>query len=288
MGCWDVFCVICGNTCHGALECGDESDDEYCKIPKEFKSKLKWLNKCTFLTLNNKIIHGVRETACNIDFEKGNSKFQQIGKYYSDTLDVFTGGTDNCGVFLHTDCWKFIKKHYDINLKYGDLPVDRIGLAKIKSYYKVVDINYGPIEKYWSQDFMFDKAYNDKNAFMCESPLKNDKNATRIKRIINLLKIRSDPDRKSPLVSASFYKSKTIKIGNDGNFWIINGNKWLKMLGKIIKKQITIDTKDKKQIKVLNSLMQIGEINTKPIFIESFNLNRKQNLLNLVVIALEQ
>jgi hypothetical protein len=44
MGCWDVYCFVCGNSCHA------ESTDK----------KTKWLEKCTFLTIDNKIISRTR------------------------------------------------------------------------------------------------------------------------------------------------------------------------------------------------------------------------------------
>lgn len=79
MGCWDVFCMLCGNTCHNMLNC-DDGNEEYCNIKKKINSKLKWLNKCTFLTLNDKIVHGCIETSCNVSFQKGNKEYEHITK----------------------------------------------------------------------------------------------------------------------------------------------------------------------------------------------------------------
>jgi hypothetical protein len=76
----------------------------------------------------------------------------------------------------------------------------------------------------------------DGNFWMGESPLKNAKNAKRIVKIIKQLKIK--PGRSGPTISASFFANGTIKIGNDGYFWIIKNKKWTKIPEKPVIEKI--------------------------------------------------
>ena len=85
MGCWDIFCFLCGNTCRNPKYTnevflqdieyyesgkGDKNFktyfkpiyETYKKNPKLFEKKIKllekntkWLNNCTFLCANNKV-----------------------------------------------------------------------------------------------------------------------------------------------------------------------------------------------------------------------------------------
>lgn len=281
MGCWDCFCFICGNSCHEPFK---TDDDEY-NVPNDFKKKLKWLNKCTFLTQDNKIIHGCKEVGCNIEFEdKNKNTYEQLMKYNvpnSNYKQIPLNTHFQYGIFLHTDCWRFIKKEYNLELKYGDLPIfySNIGLDKI-----FTQIDYGIIEKYWSQDFDFKNLYTSGMEYLSESPLTNKKNALRIKRNVSKLKIKNNNGRKSPITSATFYKENDIKIGCDGEFWIKSGSKWNKMSGKIITKKIIIKFDDKKQINLINNIPQIGYFNTKPIFIKSIKKNQKEFDISVVML----
>lgn len=289
MGCWDVFCVICGITCHGPLDPGKcDKGDEDCEndknVFKKIGTKTKWLNKCTFLTANNKILHDAKEVSCNVDFVWKGKTYQHIGLYIDNTINGIIGMYENYGIFVHTDCWKFIKNEYDLELKYGYLFIDKTKFVKPVNYYKVINIDYGIVEKYWGQDFAFSKVVENNDEYICMSPLKNAENAKRIKKIINKLKLRGDKNRRSPSVSASFYKTDTIKIGNDDNFWKISKGKWIKMNGDVRKKIITISTNDKKQMKVLKKLPQVGEFNTSPIFVESFEENKNQISVTVVIL----
>jgi len=172
MGCWDIYCFLCGNTCHSVLDIEDEFlqsvelyenkerkhkipprfksyfkpiYDKYKKNPELFISKLnnleeniKWLNKCIFLAANNKIIHECKEVSCNISFidKKGNT--------YTHGTDYENSYSNMYGVFIHTDCWKYIKNEYNIELTYSHLPIINKNLDK--KVFKF--INYGIIEKF--------------------------------------------------------------------------------------------------------------------------------------------
>lgn len=274
MGCWDVFCFLCGNTCHGILydikehfleEINYYENKKNNKNPKLFLDKLNnikkntmWLNKCTFLTANNKIIHGCKSVDCSISFKDKNNNLYEHGNLFS-LYDMY-------GVFVHTDCWKFVKNEYDIKLNYSNLPI----VERIMYSNKIFDfIDYGTIEKYWSQDFNFIDAIGESNEELCNSPLKSKLVAKNIKKIISQLKIKNDPKRKGPNVSATFYKNGIYKVGLNGNIWISKNNKWIE-IKDTIKYKIIDDNK-----KILKKKIFFGDFNDKPIFILKKNFNKK-------------
>ena len=51
------------------------------------------------------------------------------------------------GIFLHTDCWKYIKKKLNYEITYKNLPSHLIDIAENG----FIKINYHGIEKYWGQ-----------------------------------------------------------------------------------------------------------------------------------------
>ena len=284
MGCWDIFCFLCGNRCHEAVytnevflqnieyyESGKADKifntyfkpiyEIYKKEPKLFEKKIKllekntkWLNNCTFLCANNKIIHDCEEVSCSIDFKDKKNNIYKNRTYYDDE--------GLYGVFTHTDCWKFIKKEYNLSLNYSHLPIN----IHDSTRYKIFDfINYGVIEKYWSQDFNFMKMIYNGNEELAYSPLKNNLVSKNIKKIFSKLKIRTDTKRMGPAVSATFYKPNTYRVGTNGNIWKVKGNKW-------------IECKDTIKMKLLNPIKKIvlvGDYNNRPIFILSMKKNKK-------------
>jgi hypothetical protein len=284
MGCWDIFCFLCGNRCHGAVYTNDvflqdieyyESGkrdnffkayfkpiyETYKKEPIIFDKKIKllekntkWLNNCTFLCANNKIIHDCEEVSCGISFRDKKNNIYKNRTYY-DEEGLY-------GVFTHTDCWKFIKNEYNLSLNYSHLPIN----IHDSTRYKIFDfINYGVIEKYWNQDFNFIKMIYDGNEELSYNPLKNKLVAKNIKKIFSKLKIRTDSKRIKPAVSATFYKPYTYKVGENGNIWKVIGNKW-------------IECKDTVKMKLLNPIKKIvlvGDYNNTPIFILNMKKNKK-------------
>ena len=85
-------------------------------------------------------------------------------------------------------------------------------------------------------------------------------------------------NRIGPTLSASFYKSGIIKFGNNNRFWIVNHGKWVEMKGEIKIKKEELENKHYK-------IPQIGESNTKPIFIKEFLTEKKQHYV--MIISLE-
>ena len=289
----DAFCFACGNPGHSMIkEHIDEILDiykEYLESPKNFKyryfkklmkqidaepnfltklknldKKAKWLNKCTILTVTDKIIHGCKDSGAGNEFEdsKGNLYYHDLHSgIYSDIPEKF-----NCGLLIHTDCWKTIKSQYKIDIKYSDVPA----IYEKKEYYKVNSkIDYKVIDKYWGQNFNFVDIVLDSNEYICESPFTNNKNASRIKNILSQMKINTDLNRKGPSVSATFYTDKIIKYGLDKKLWIKSTGKWTIM--KEPNEKLVLDIKmgkiNPKQRIFLNRLVCIGEPSINKVFI---------------------
>lgn len=314
MGGWDIYCFICGNTCRSfnknnineikeyvseynylikqdKLSTNDKKNIKFLKyyidlsmIPnyinkiKELVKNSNWMTKCTMLLSNNKIKHNCHIDSDNIEF-RNNSKerfSQMVDESHLYPLDE----KENQGIFLHTDCWKYIKNKYNIELKYSDIPlINHTTNSKL-----IENVNYGLIENYQEQYFDFIKIITDDNIYLCSSPLKNDKNIKQINKNINQLKIKYDKNRMGPNVSATFYKPGDIKIGNNNKFWYIKNNKWNQLNENIVSIKLNIDyTKLKKsQLKFLNYIPLIGLHNTSPLFINSITINKKNYIVTLL------
>lgn len=295
MGCFDIYCLLCGNSCHSSKIDKESLFEEiqyykknyansksikhkwihakfnniykiYNNNPQIIIQKInhinkitKWLDKCTFLSADNKINHGCKEIACNTVFKdkKGNC-------YYNETVLI-----DNImyGTFVHTDCWKFIKEKYGISLTYSHIPIIQIK-----------QINYGIIQNYWDQFFDFVKIISDDNINLVTSPLKSKLLAKNITKIITKLKIKNNPNRKAPIVSATFYESGMYKIGINGNIWIVKNGKWNEIKETI--KIKTIDNIDNIQKKAVF----YADVNKYPLFILKQNINKKTIELEILTI----
>lgn len=274
MGCWDIFCCICGNTCQydyfkrnlkNILKLDDKIDIDI------ILKNLKWINNCTILTVDNKVIHNCKEIACNITFSCNKKRYSA---WVENEVDYFSKiGVDNRGIFIHTDCWKFVKINYDIELKYKHLPI-YANCIDLKCYHIPLNIDYGEISKYWKQEMDYYNMYLDNNIYMINSPLVlNSKNITRIKKIITQLKLKKEI-RPSPPVSATFYKNSIIKLGDNNKFWIIKNSRWNELKDDVIKKSFNFDRKFKDKLKI-NKIPQIGEFNNVPLFVNKWNVDKK-------------
>jgi hypothetical protein len=293
MGCMDIYCFICGNSCHGldkysiddiknALNNTDLADKQIKKI-KDTSTLMKdiltlykntqWMEHATMLLVNDDIIHGLNETACNVNFSSNDNRATQIG--YQDTEWLY--GVVH-GIFIHTDCWKFIKNKYKIELKFSHLPPLKYRKQKF------FDINYGEIEKYWEQLFPFLNVLIEKKSYLCSSPLKNDKNITQIKKNIKYLKLKKDAKRQGPPISATFYKTGDIKLGNNKNFWIINNGKWIeiKELPQIL--SINIKNISTKQIKWLSTIGFMAQETKEPILLIESSYNKKTYKIGFILL----
>lgn len=245
MGCFDLCCPLCGNSCH--------SYDEY--------PGTNWLDKCTFLTTFDDVVHGCQETACNTVFED-----RQRNEYDVDDPKHDTHMLSYHGIFVHTACWMFVKRYYKINLCLSMLPVKTIdwNLNKVFPH-----VNYGSIELYWEQDFDFERAVKDKKGYIFKNPLTDTKNAVRVRKIISQLKLR--PGRKGPCVSATLYPKGTVKLGGDGNFWTVSKGKWIKLPDKVV--TLIVDAKDMKQPWKIPHAALYGQ---RPLFVKKFDKKTKK------------
>ncbi len=261
MGCWDIFCLLCGNPCHSKKYNDENLNDKQFELVKKITL---WLNKCTILSVNNDIIHNCYEESCNIDF------ITPKNDRYITSLDYNFSypSTKNKGLFIHDDCWLYIKNKYNIELKFSDLANTKTKVWKPLSY-----IDYGDIENYWGQEFNFPSIIKNENLWMCMTPLISTINAKRIDKIFKQLNIKKN--RKGPTLSASFYKPGIIKFGNNDRFWIINGLKWTEMKGEI---KIKKEELNKKHYKI----PQLGETNTRPIFIKDFITEKKKHYVLII------
>ena len=293
MGCHDTFCCICGNSCYpltndsikytfSPLVQKNISNDEIKQIVKN----TKWFNKCTLLLKNNKIVHNCKEISCNRGFKSTKTgKYYESMNYYHNDINMEQyyskhnnhDYVENSGIFIHTDCWKFIKINYNIKLKYKDLPIKFIKKLLMKE--ELLPIDYNPISKYWMQDFNYEKMYLDNNTWIIQNPLSpdcDDKNIKRIKKIINQLKLSQEINRIGPSASATFYKNNDIKLGNNNKFWKISNTKWIEITDCIVTKNILIKNipAQIKYINYIKKIPQIGEVNIEPLFIKNYVFNK--------------
>jgi hypothetical protein len=213
MGCWDIYCLLCGNPCHSVekylyssfLEDLDYYSKKNNKLYKQYlklseekerfnelEYQTKWMNSCVFLTVNNYIIKNCVNTSCCDEFESPD------GTTYIQS-DNRTELNMNYGVFVHTDCHSYIKSTYNIELVYS---------------YLCLKIEPVIMKRYQSQLFDLNKQLHDGAENLCRSPL--EKNHV-IDKTFKVLKIR--PGRSGPVCSASLYPENTYKIGVDKNIW---------------------------------------------------------------------
>jgi hypothetical protein len=283
MGCFDTYCIICGNTWRSITE---EDWKEWIDNidAKKIVKQTKWLNKCTLLLPNNKVIHGCKEVGCNATFIDSKKK-SYSGALWLNEFNYFDKSPIYNVVFVHTDCWKFIKKKYNIELKYNNIPI-KINPDLYKYGIPIPELRCGVIEKYWGQDQEFERMYLDRNIYMTTSPLDstNIKNLFRINKIVIQLKLKDDKIRKGPPISATFYNLKDIKLGNDNKFWIIKSNKWIQIIDPVITKTYIYNINNLSQqiANKINKIPLIGEFNRIPLFVKSFNTKGSKTTITLI------
>jgi hypothetical protein len=231
MGCSDSYCFICGLEMNRGYGYYQNNGDDKVKFLSSIETD--WIAKITVLVINKEPQHNFYESACNFDFTNG------VVEY---TLSYVDEERYDKGFALHTDCWKYVKKTFNIELNYDYLK---------NIYHKIFVfpfIDYTPVNKYWRQEFNYEELEkNKKHWYILHSPLSSTKesllNSERIKKNIkNIIKnvkiIREKEKNKEniskPPPSESPDKVGTKKKGNDGNMWIViktknNKNKWSKI-----------------------------------------------------------
>lgn len=222
MGCFDVWCPLCGAPLNGIYYVQGYEDLKD-QVPPNIKRVTGWMEKVTVL-LPNKTIMNTREINCSATFAK------REDEYYFDMDKNFEEG-----VALHDDCWRIAKKQKEKlsykNFENKSMKNDYIGFT-------VKGLNYKPIEKYWSQTFLTDVLLADKKDWLLISPLKNKKNEERvIGNIKKLMKAKKQSKkslvskdskgskRPSPTGSATKFRIGSKRRGGDGNLWIVKKTK---------------------------------------------------------------
>jgi len=255
MGCYDIFCIVCGCPYYVLFDGTIFTEEKYKKITN-------WMKKAVLLTASGDTIFGSKEVDCNIVFEAQDKVKYEIYTIYA-PIKYLT-----YSYFVHEDCYKYVYKKTGKKIRYDMFVASKKGL-------KQINIDYGKIEKYWSQDFKFEKMIEEKNEYILNSPLQGDKkNNNRINKIINQYKLKKD--RKGPEISASLCKENEIRIGNDGKLWIKKMDKWKKMSEEIIKYTIKYE---KKYENILRKMSQICESSKKPIF---YKVMPKKNIIEFI------
>jgi len=266
MGCFDIYCFICGNPCHGLNKNIDK------ELLTKYKNTFKWMNNCTLLLADDTVQHNLIEYAGTTEFKKKSFKGEHMYMFEEDY-------NKNYGIFIHDDCYKFVNQTYNINLKFSYLPK----FNNVEN--NIYNFKYGELDKYrynknkFSQFFNFEQLILDDKLYLSSSPLLNDKNIKQIKKNLSTLKFKNNSKRVGPLVSATFFANKDIKIGSDNKFWEKKKNKWILINEKPITLFINLKKNTSlKQKEYLESLRYIGQYDIKPIFIKS----KKKNILELL------
>lgn len=254
MGCWDIFCCVCGNTCHTPL---DGSFDETSITEEErddvFDNVSKHLNKCSIILKNGSgVIH-------NCYNDNGNDFSTSEGDNYECIFDGFTqfGDDDNVGAFVHTDCYNFVKKEYGVELKFSHLPI-------IDG--QMPNVNYGKIADYWQQDMDYFQMLEDNNMYMT----------------INLMSTGSIYNKNTPVYFENKHKIEMTRLSLKSD----KIDKVVEMVDVLLKK-----TKDKSKImdikskimdvKSKNNIKMKNELNEQtPKYLREKNRQRIRNIVD--------
>lgn len=257
MGCWDIYCPLCGNAPTSVpIQSGNECNlDE--GTYRDMLKKMKWLGECYFMTITNQVYKNCKEYSCNIEF-RCKSK-PDIHLLSIPNVKELKWG-DEVGYFIHADCFRFVKKHYNHSLVLGDFYIKKQkDLNQIQPPYA----RCHQIKKYQKQFFDYCRLYQDGLFWMAESPLHNKQNARRIMNVLNKMKWKKG--RKSPSLSATLFPKKTYKVGNDGYIWVVENNKWQRINVSPMEEEI------KRSESVLRTIPTICFSHTKPIFIKKIS-----------------
>ena len=224
MGCFDVYCALCGVRLNGGMI------RDISKEPKKPQtiSTTRWMERCTVLVPHKKPQHGFLETACNCTFErKGQSYFLCYAKKKNKFVPM-----EGAGLAVHTDCWRAARKatggkaltfeHFDMNklrLQY-----------KGAHNYTLTHLKYSPADTYnKTQHFANDDIENIKESdrYILFSPLgasaASKRNAARVagnaRRLLLQRGRRATANsRPSPSEKAREFKNQKRK-GNNGGMW---------------------------------------------------------------------
>jgi hypothetical protein len=209
MGCSEIYCALCG--CPILQK---STILQLCKEKIYKKSDIDWLKDCYSLLSNNTLYKKAIVEDCDEHFDETEYKLFSHKYRFSQILEV------------HKLCYNIIQDETGIKLKYSDF----MNSSRKKSMYLLDYVDYGLIEKYTKQEFIWNMqelANNKKLRELLLNPLKNKENKTRLLKIFKQFKIK--PDRKGPNISATLFKNNTYLIGNDNSLWKIENKRWTKV-----------------------------------------------------------
>ena len=177
MGCSEIYCALCG--CPILQK---STILQLCKEKIYKKSDIDWLKDCYSLLSNNTLYKKAIVEDCDEHFDETEYKFFSHKYRFNQILEV------------HKLCYNIIQDETKIKLKYSDFLNNN---PRKKSMYLLDYANYGLIEKYTTQEFIWNMqelASNKKLRELLLNPLKNKENKTRLLKIFKQFKIK--PDRK--------------------------------------------------------------------------------------------
>lgn len=235
MGCFDIFCVLCGCPPHdmsgwsyGSASESPSRSDESTISENEYSDIIattEWMGYCTILLTDGRIIHDLWERACNIDFENADGDEYT---YYPLTGIYNVLEPTNVGIFIHSDCHKYAKKLLGIDLSFHHFPQHRFS----EFGHAIDDVKYGDIEDYWGQDLDFPGILNNNHEWMLISPLIKSKNQQRIIKVLSQFKltkseIKKRATRPSPVISATMVPNNACMLGQNNKIWKKSRGKWV-------------------------------------------------------------
>jgi len=148
-----------------------------------------------------------------------------------ETFYVFNIYTDaykeyNIGIVCHANCYKLLEHKLKYKLKVTDIIhlLDIEGKNKKLMENLLKNVNYGKMTKYISQDFEMLKCLKN-DPWLLWDPLKGGDNAKRILSGWEKIPGLSQKLRKSPSLSATKFKVRAERKGNDGKLWTVVKNK---------------------------------------------------------------
>jgi hypothetical protein len=160
------------------------------------------------------------------------------------------------------------------------LPIKTINY--VGNYKFIPSIKYGPLEKYYDQIFDFVQLIQDHNEWMVCSPLVNPQSAKRVKGILSQLKIKNDKTRKGPSVSATFYDTDDIKLGNNGKLWIKGNGKWNEIKEDPSTLSVIVDTNSPPTW--IEKIPHIATWSKKGVFIKTKKINGNKTIVTILSI----
>jgi hypothetical protein len=252
MGCSEIYCALCG--CPILQK---STILQLCKEKIYKKSDIYWLKDCYSLFSNNKLYKKAIVEDCDEHFDETEYKFFNHSYRLNQILEV------------HKLCYNIIDKETGIKLKYSDF----INNSRKKRNYLLDYVNYGLIEKYTTQEFIWNMEELKNNQKLRELLLQNK---TRLLKIFKQFKIK--PDRKGPNISATLFKNNTYLIGNDNLLWKIENKKWTKV--ETIKKRIKFNDDDAKFKKYVIPYIEINLIGSYNM--DGICYNISNNFIDLI------